>query len=81
MPQFRPIHATLGGDCKSMTAMIHTIAIEPHIPPGDLPETPDDIDLDRIVTDPEYRRTVQDLLRRWGICDKRSNARDTRRSG
>ena len=34
-----------------------------------LPATPDDIDLDRIVTDPEYRRAVQDLLRRWGLCD------------
>lgn len=44
-------------------------------PRGDLPKSPDDIDLDRIVTDPEYRRAVQDLLRRWGICD--DNGRQT----
>ena len=29
-----------------------------------------DIYLDRIVTDPEYRRAVHDpLRRRWGICE------------
>jgi hypothetical protein len=39
-------------------------------PPGDLPKTPDDIDLDRVVTDPDYRRAVQELLRRWGVCEK-----------
>lgn len=38
-------------------------------PPGDLPNSPDDIDLDRIVTDPDYRHAVQELLRRWGLCD------------
>lgn len=38
-------------------------------PPGDLPNSPDDIDLDRIVTDPDYRSAVQELLRRWGVCD------------
>lgn len=42
-------------------------------PPGDLPQSPDDIDLDRIVTDPDYRRTVQELLRRWGVCDGRKD--------
>jgi hypothetical protein len=40
-------------------------------PPGDLPESPDDIDLDRSVADPEYRRAVQELLRRWGICGEK----------
>lgn len=39
-------------------------------PPGELPNSPDDIDLDRIVTDPDYRRAVQELLRRWGVCEK-----------
>lgn len=43
-------------------------AHEDRPPPGDLPTSPDEIDLDRIVTDPDYRRAVQDLLRRWGIC-------------
>ena len=32
-------------------------------PPGYLPKTPDDIDLDRFVTDPDYHRAVQELLR------------------
>jgi hypothetical protein len=32
-------------------------------PAGDLPKTPDDIDLDRVVTDPDYHRAVQELLR------------------
>lgn len=31
----------------------------------DLPATPDDIDLDRIVEDPAYREAVKGLLRRW----------------
>ena len=53
-----------------MLSMIHTVAIKDVIPPGELPATPDDIDLDRIVTDPDYRRAVQELLRRWGICRK-----------
>lgn len=52
----------------TMTSMIHAIATKRSIPPDDLPATPDDIDLDRIVTDPDYRRAVQELLRRWGIC-------------
>lgn len=43
--------------------------ISSRIQQDDLPATPDDIDLDRIVTDPEYRRAVQDLLRQWGIGD------------
>lgn len=53
-----------------MTA-IHPIprTVHSRVPPDDLPARPDDIDLDRIVTDPEYRRAVQDLLRQWGICD------------
>jgi hypothetical protein len=37
------------------------------VPPRDLPATPDEIDLDRLVADPDYRRAVKDLLRRWGI--------------
>ena len=53
-----------------MLSMIQTVAIKQRIPPGDLPVTPDDIDLDRIVDDPDYRRAVQDLLRRWGICNE-----------
>lgn len=35
--------------------------------PADLPTTPDEIDLERVVDDPEYRRAVKDLLRRWGF--------------
>lgn len=50
------------------------------LPSNDLPETPDDIDLDRIVTDPEYRRAVQDLLRRWGIGDDRNRQTVEKRS-
>jgi hypothetical protein len=61
-----------------MISMIETIAINQRIPAGELPATPDDIDLERIVTDPEYRRAVQTLLRRWGICDKRRKQRNTR---
>lgn len=59
-----------------MAPMIHTLATKGDIPPDELPASPDDIDLDRIVTDPDYRRAVQDLLRRWGICgDPRKNRR------
>lgn len=59
-----------------MLTTIHTVAIKDGIPPGELPATPDDIDLDRIVNDPDYRRAVQTLLRRWGICgDSRKNRR------
>jgi hypothetical protein len=61
-----------------MMSMINALAVKQSIPPGELPATPDDIDLERIVTDPEYRRAVQDLLRRWGICDNRRNERDSR---
>lgn len=35
--------------------------------PRDLPATPDEIDIDRIVDDPEYRRAVKELLKRWGV--------------
>jgi len=49
--------------------MIETSALNQRIPPGELPATPHDIYLDRIVVDPEYRRAVQDPLRRWGICN------------
>ena len=61
-----------------MIPMMNTIAVKQSIPPGKLPATPDDIDLDRNVTDPEYRLAAQDLLRRWGICDNRRNDRDIR---
>jgi hypothetical protein len=39
--------------------------------PADLPARPEDIDLDRVVEDAEYRRAVQTLLRRWGVCSKK----------
>lgn len=71
MPQFRPIQATLADDIGTMLSMTHTVAIKEGIPPGELPATPDDIDLERIVNDPDYRRAVQELLRRWGICERR----------
>lgn len=58
-----------------MLTTIHTVAIKDGIPPGELPATPDDIDLDRIVNDPDYRRAVQTLLRRWGICGNRGKTR------
>ncbi len=71
MPHFRPIAATVRRDSNTMLTMTRTIAsniaIKPRVPPADLPATPDDIDLDRIVVDADYRRAVQDLLRRWGI--------------
>lgn len=35
--------------------------------PRDLPATPDDIDMERIVDDPEYRHAVKELLKRWGL--------------
>lgn len=54
--------------------------LQSHVPPGELPTKPDDIDLDRIVTDPEYRRAVQDLLRRWGVCDDKPKRTPSKRS-
>ena len=71
LPHFRPIQATVAGDIGAMLSMTHTVAIKERIPPDELPATPDDIDLDRIVNDPDYRRAVQELLRRWGICERR----------
>lgn len=38
---------------------------------ADLPTSPDEIDLERVVDDPEYRRAVKDLLRRWGFDSER----------
>jgi len=35
------------------------------IPPDELPATPEEIDLHRVVSDPEYRAAVKELLRRW----------------
>ena len=40
-------------------------------PVDGLPKRPEDIDLDRVVTDLEYRAAVKELLRRWGIGDRR----------
>lgn len=37
----------------------------------DLPASPDDIDLDRVVHEPAYREAVKDLLRRWGVGESR----------
>lgn len=37
----------------------------------DLPASPDDIDLDRVVNEPAYREAVKDLLRRWGVGESR----------
>lgn len=78
LPHFRPIQATVGHDSVPMLSMIHTVAIKDGIPPGELPATPDDIDLDRIVSDPDYRRAVQELLRRWGICKRRKDGKAPR---
>tara|TARA_R110000868_G_scaffold32394_3_gene117787 strand:- start:3386 stop:3565 length:180 start_codon:yes stop_codon:yes gene_type:complete len=55
-----------------MLTMHPRTSLKDRIPPGDLPATPDDIDLERIVNDPAYRRAVQDLLRRWGIRDRQT---------
>lgn len=71
MPYSGPNPATLCGDDVPMTPIIRSFTKKPPIPPGELPATPDDIDLERIVNDPDYRRAVQELLRRWGICNNR----------
>lgn len=68
MPKFRPIQATVRRDSLTMLSITRSVAVKDTVPPGELPATPDDIDLDRIVNDPDYRRAVQELLRRWGIC-------------
>ena len=63
----RQIHAIV--DCQHVTMQptIQPYAKNERVPPRDLPATPDNIDLDRLVADPDYRRAVKDLLRRWGI--------------
>lgn len=75
MPYLGPIAATVGRNAATMISMTQTPAAKRSIPPGDLPATPDDIDLERIVSDPDYRRAVQELLRRWGIRDRKSDSR------
>lgn len=49
----------------SMTVLTHGIAMLHAIPPDELPASPDEIDLHRVVSDPEYRAAVKELLRRW----------------
>ena len=65
MPYFRPIAATPPGQPDSMLTMRHDIAMQHAIPPDELPATPDEIDLERVVHDPDYRAAVKELLRRW----------------
>ncbi len=60
-----------GATFRTMATILHTVPSRERVPPGELPASPDDIDLDRVVTDPAYRRAVLELLRRWGICDDR----------
>ena len=59
-----------------MLPLIQTYAMNERVPPRDLPATPEDIDLDRLVADPDYRRAVKDLLRRWGIRGDRKSGAD-----
>ncbi|MGB0631157.1 MAG: hypothetical protein ACPGRZ_10715 [Alphaproteobacteria bacterium] len=56
-----------------MQPSILSYATNERVPPRELPATPDDIDLDRLVADPDYRRAVKDLLRRWGIRGDQKN--------
>ena len=48
-----------------MLTMCHDIAMHHPIAPDELPATPEEIDLERVVNDPEYRAAVKELLRRW----------------
>ena len=48
-----------------MLTMSQTIAMCHVIPPEELPSSPDEIDLKRIVDDPDYRNAVKELLRQW----------------
>ena len=48
-----------------MLTTVERVAMDHGIAPDELPATPDDIDLDRIVTDPRYRGAVKALLRTW----------------
>ena len=50
--------------------MFATLAPKPPVtraPRTDLPARPEEIDMDRIVDDPDYRKAVQRLLKRWGV--------------
>lgn len=57
-----------------MAKIFQSLSTRENIPTGELPASPDDID--RVVTDPAYRRAVQDLLRRWGVRDRRKSEAD-----
>ena len=59
-----------------MAKIFQSLSTRENIPTGELPASPDDIDLDRVVTDPACRRAVQDLLRRWGVRDRRKSEAD-----
>ena len=58
-----------------MATIFQSLSTRESIPTGELPASPDDIDLDldRVVTDPAYRQAVQDLQRRWGVRDRRKS--------
>jgi len=75
MPYSRPIAATVDREDRTMLPLLQTYAMNERVPPRDLPATPDDIDLDRLVADPAYRSAVKDLLRRWGIRGDRQRER------
>ena len=57
-----------------MATIFKSLSTRESIPTGELPASPDDIH--RVVTDPAYRRAVQDLLRRWGVRDRRKSEAD-----
>ena len=57
-----------------MARIFKSLSTRESIPTGELPASPDDID--RVVTDPAYRRAVQDLLRRWGVRGRRKSEAD-----
>jgi hypothetical protein len=57
-----------------MLTMIQSAAMRHNIPPDELPSSPDEIDLERVVDDPVYRSAVKDLLRAWGpMTDRGAN--------
>lgn len=48
-----------------MLAPIRNLVMLHAIPPEELPSNPEEIDLNRVVSDPDYRAAVKDLLHRW----------------
>lgn len=58
-----------------MLTLLQNVAMRHAIPPEELPASPDDIDLQRVVNDPDYREAVKDLLREWSEMPDKPEAR------